>query len=53
MGGAGTLEGGGNGTSAIVFTYSAIGPHTIRLTKTGLNGTTTVFDEATVTVPGA
>lgn len=50
-GGAGTLDGGGNTTGSLVWTYDLPGVYTVRLTVTGDDGST-VSDEATVTVPG-
>jgi PKD repeat protein len=51
MDGSGTVVSGGDGTSSVEFTYDAIGVYTIRLTVTGIDGST-ASDQATVTVPG-
>jgi hypothetical protein len=52
MGGAGSVDSGGNGTNAITFTYTEIGSHPVQVTVTGLDGSTTASDSTTVTVPG-
>jgi PKD repeat protein len=50
MGGAGTVVLGGNGSGTITFLYDSPGEKTIRLTVTGLDGSTTASDTAIVTV---
>jgi hypothetical protein len=51
--GAGAVDSGGDGTNTFVYTYTDVaGTYFVRVTVTGLDGTTTTFDEVNVTVPG-
>jgi hypothetical protein len=50
MGDAGAVVLGGDGSGTITFLYDSPGEKTIRLTVTGLDGSTTISDTATVTV---
>ncbi|HJW21166.1 MAG TPA: PKD domain-containing protein, partial [Candidatus Limnocylindrales bacterium] len=50
MGGAGSVDLGGSGSTSITFTYGSSGTYAVAVTVTGLNGSTTASDTTSVTV---